>query len=123
MNPNDIPADKLDKLRTYYISTKKGFVGKDTTEEHLHFVTEGYNALPFDNADAAVKFAHNLVASMGIPLARVFYGTPQGLHGIALIRKVYEDKLNHSYIGQSDIPMPLQGGLPALLNRIKQSRR
>lgn len=24
MNPNDIPADKLDKLRTYYINTKGG---------------------------------------------------------------------------------------------------
>ena len=123
MNPNDIPADKLDKLRTYYISTKGGFIGKESTDEKPQFVMEGYKALTFDKAEAAVKFAHNLVESMGIPLARVFYcSNQQQNHGIALLRRDGE-KIKYMYIGQSDTPMQLQGGLQALLNRVKQSRR
>ena len=50
MNPNAIPADKLDKLRTYYINTKAGFIGKESTDEKLQFVMEGYKALTFDKA-------------------------------------------------------------------------
>ncbi len=123
MNPNDIPADKLDKLRTYYISTKGGFIGKESTDEKPQFVMEGYKALTFDKAEAAVKFAHNLVESMGIPLARVFYcSNQQQNHGIALLRRDGE-KIKYMYIGQSDTPMQLQGGLQALLNRVNQSRR
>lgn len=123
MNPNNIPAGKLDKLRTYYINTKGGFIGKESTDEKLQFVMEGYKALTFDKADAAVKFAHNLVESMGIPLARVFYcSNQQQNHGIALLRRDGE-KIKYMYIGQSDTPMQLQGGLPALLNRVNQSRR
>lgn len=123
MNPNDIPADKLDKLRTYYINTKAGFIGKESTDEKLQFVMEAYKSLTFDNAEAAVKFAHNLVESMGIPLARVFYcSNQQRHHGIALLRREGE-KIKYMYIGQSDTPMQLQGGLTALLNRVKQSRR
>ena len=123
MNPNNIPADKLDKLRTYYINTKGGFIGKESTDEKLQFVMEGYKALTFDKAEAAVKFAHNLVESMGIPLARVFYcSNQQKNHGIALLRRDGE-KIKYMYIGQSDTPMQLQGGLPALLNRVNQSRR
>lgn len=123
MNPNDIPADKLDKLRTYYISTKGGFIGKESTDEKPQFVMEGYKALTFDKAEAAVKFAHNLVESMGIPLARVFYcSNQQQNHGIALLRRDGE-KIKYMYIGQSDTPMQLQGGLQALLNQVNQSRR
>ena len=123
MNPNDIPSDKLDKLRTYYINTKGGFIGKESTDEKPQFVMEGYKALPFNKAEAAVKFAHNLVESMGIPLARVFYcSNQQKNHGIALLRRDGE-KIKYMYIGQSDTPMQLQGGLQALLNRISQSRR
>ena len=123
MNPNDIPADKLDKLRTYYINTKAGFIGKESTDEKLQFVMEAYKSLTFDNAEAAVKFANNLVESMGIPLARVFYcSNQQRHHGIALLRREGE-KIKYMYIGQSDTPMQLQGGLQALLNRVKQSRR
>ena len=123
MNPNNIPANKLDKLRTYYINTKGGFIGKESTEEKLQFVMEGYKALTFDKADAAVKFAHNLVESMGIPLARVFYcSNQQQNHAIALLRREGE-KIKYMYIGQSDTPMQLQGGLQALLNRVNQSRR
>ena len=123
MNPNNIPANKLDKLRTYYINTRGGFIGKESTDEKLQFVTEGYKALTFDKADAAVKFAHNLVESMGIPLARVFYcSNQQKNHGIALLRRDGE-KIKYMYIGQSDTPMQLQGGLQALLNRVNQSRR
>lgn len=123
MNPNNIPAGKLDKLRTYYINTKGGFIGKESTDEKLQFVMEGYKALTFDKAEAAVKFAHNLVESMGIPLARVFYcSNQQKNHGIALLRRDGE-KIKYMYIGQSDTPMQLQGGLPALLNRVNQSRR
>lgn len=123
MNPNDIPADKLDKLRTYYINTKAGFIGKESTDEKLQFVMEAYKSLTFDNAEAAVKFAHNLIESMGIPLARVFYcSNQQRHHGIALLRREGE-KIKYMYIGQSDTPMQLQGGLTALLNRVKQSRR
>lgn len=123
MNQNDIPADKLDKLRTYYISTKGGFIGKESTDEKPQFVMEGYKALTFDKAEAAVKFAHNLVESMGIPLARVFYcSNQQQNHGIALLRRDGE-KIKYMYIGQSDTPMQLQGGLQALLNRVNQSRR
>jgi hypothetical protein len=123
MNPNDIPADKLDNLRTYYINTKAGFIGKESTDEKLQFVMEAYKSLTFDKAEAAVKFANNLVESMGIPLTRVFYcSNQQQHHGIALLRRDGE-KIKYMYIGQSDTPMQLQGGLPALLNRIKQSRR
>ena len=123
MNPNDIPADKLDKLRTNYINTKAGFIGKESTDEKLQFVMEAYKSLTFDNAEAAVKFANNLVESMGIPLARVFYcSNQQRHHGIALLRREGE-KIKYMYIGQSDTPMQLQGGLQALLNRVKQSRR
>ncbi len=123
MNPNNIPANKLDKLRTYYINTKGGFIGKESTDEKPQFVMEGYKALTFDKAEAAVKFAHNLVESMGIPLARVFYcSNQQQNHGIALLRRDGE-KIKYMYIGQSDTPMQLQGGLPALLHRISQSRR
>ena len=123
MNPNDIPADKLDKLRTYYINTKAGFIGKESTDEKLQFVMEAYKSLTFDKAEAAVKFANNLVESMGIPLARVFYcSNQQQHHGIALLRREGE-KIKYMYIGQSDTPMQLQGGLQALLNRVKQSRR
>lgn len=123
MNTKDIPADKLDKLRTYYINTRGGFIGKETTEDNIQFVMEGYKALTFDQAEAAVKFAHNLVESMGIPLARVFYcSNQQKNHGIALLRREGE-KIKYMYIGQSDTPMQLHGGLPALLHRISQSRR
>ena len=123
MNPNNIPANKLDKLRTYYINTKGGFIGKESTDEKLQFVMEGYKALTFDKADAAVKFAHNLVESMGIPFARVFYcSNQQQHHGIALLRREGE-KIKYMYIGQSDTPMQLQGGLQSLLNRVNQSRR
>lgn len=123
MNPNNIPADKLDKLRTYYINTKGGFIGKESTDEKPQFVMEGYKALPFNKAEAAVKFAHNLVTSMGIPLARVFYcSNQQQNHGIALLRRDGE-QIKYMYIGQSDTPMQLHGGLPALLHRISQSRR
>ena len=123
MNPNGIPAGKLDNLRTYYINTKDGFIGKESTDGKLQFVMEGYKALTFDKAEAAVKFAHNLVESMGIPLARVFYcSNQQKHHGIALLRRDAE-KIKYMYIGQSDMPMQLQGGLTALLNRVKQSRR
>ena len=123
MNPNDIPSDKLGKLRTYYINTKGGFIGKDSTDEKLQFVMEGYKALTFDKAEAAVKFAHNLIASMGIPLARVFYcSNQQQNHGIALLRRE-GDQIKYMYISQSDIPMQLHGGLPALLHRISHSRR
>ena len=123
MNPNDIPADKLDKLRTYYINTRGGFIGKESTDEKLQFVFEAYKALTFDKADDAVKFAHNLVETMRIPLARVFYcSNQQKHHGIALIRRE-GDQIKYMYIGQSDIPMQLQGGLQALLHRISQSRR
>ena len=103
MNPNDIPANKLDKLRTYYINTKKGFIGKESTEEKLQFVMEGYKALTFDQAKDAVKFAHNLVESMGIPLARVFCcSNQQQHHGIALLRRE-GDHIKYMYIGQYDI--------------------
>ena len=123
MNPNEIKAADLDKLRTYYINTKNGFVGKETTEEQTQFVMESHKALYFTNADEAIKFANTLVMSGSVQFARVFYGNLQGPHPIALIRKEYDGKMKYVYLGLGGTGIPVMGGLPALLNRVKQSKR
>lgn len=123
MNPNEIKAADLDKLRTYYINTKNGFVGKETTEEKTQFVMEGHKALYFTKADDAIKFANTMVMSGSVQFARVFYCNPQGIHHIALIRKEYDGKMKYVYLGLGGTGIPVMGGLPALLNRVKQSKR
>ena len=112
-----------DNPRYYYINTKNGFVGKETTEENLQFVMESYKALHFTNPDDAVKYANSLVVNGSVKFARVFYGDSRGTHGIALIRCESDGSMKYLYIGQCDMAMPVQGGLTGLLNRIRQSRR
>jgi len=114
----------LGTQRTYYINTKRGYIGKNTKDSSIEFVMEGDKAMCFKNADDAVKLANDLVTNGSVPLARVFYCTIQsGIHPIALIRKEPEGKFKYIYIGRSDMMMPVQGGLQALLNRVNQSRR
>lgn len=113
----------LGKQRTYYINTKSGYIGKNTTDNCIEFVTEGYKAMYFHNAESAVKFANDLVTKGSVPLARVFYCGVLELHPIALIRKEPEGNIKYIYIGRSEMMIPVQGGLQALLHRISQSRR
>lgn len=114
----------LGTQRTYYINTKRGYIGKNTKESFIEFVTKGDNAMHFKNAADAVKVANDLVTKGSVPLARLFYCANQsGIHPIALIRKEHEGKIKYIYIGRSDMMMPVHGGLQALLHRISQSRR
>ena len=114
----------LDTQRNYYINAKSGFIGKNTKDSCIEFVTESDKAMRFKNAADAVKLANNLVMNGSVPLVRVFYCTIQsGIHPIALIRKEAEGKVKYIYIGRSDMMMPVQGGLQALLHRISHSRR
>lgn len=114
----------LGTQRTYYIDTKSGYIGKNTTDSCIEFVTEGHKAMYFRNANTAVKFANDLVTKGSAPLARVFYcGIRPELYSIALIRKDADGKIKYIYIGRSESMIPVQGGLQALLHRISQSRR
>ena len=114
----------LGTQRNYYINTKSGFIGKNTKDGCIEFVTESDKAMRFKNAADAVKVANDLVTNGSAPLVRVFYCTIQsGIHPIALIRKEAEGKVKYIYIGRSDMMIPVQGGLQALLHRISQSRR
>jgi len=114
----------LGTQRNYYINTKSGYIGKNTKDNCIEFVTEGDKAMRFKNAADAVKLANALVMNGAVPLARVFYCAIQsGMHSIALIRKEPEGEIKYMYIGRSDMPMPVQGGMQTLLHRIFQSRR
>ncbi len=114
----------LGTQRNYYINTKNGYIGKNTKENCIEFVTEGDKAMRFKNADDAVKLANYLVTNGAVPLARVFYHAIQsGIHPIALIRKEPDGNLKYIYIGRSDMMIPVQGGMQTLLHRLSQSRR
>ena len=113
----------LDKLRSYYINTKNGFVGKETAEGKTQYVMESYKALLFHSACDAIKFANTMVMNGSVPYARVFYCNPQGIHAIALIRKDFGGRMSYVYIGQGETGIPVSGGLSGLLNRVKQAKR
>ena len=86
----------LDKLRSYYINTKNGFVGKETAEGKTQYVMESYKALLFHSAYDAIKFANTMVMNGSVQYTH----TPPSHSQVQLLAQLFLESFVDSFGGR-----------------------